>query len=307
MAYHLLEHNRDGGRQLAEILAQSMEQVGNCSDCRTLSEDARCALCANERRNRSQLCVVETPADVQALEQSTGYQGLYFVLLGHLSPLDGVGPEQLGLDALEARLGTDPTRADTDNDGLPDKMEVEGWTFDAAGLTTRVTSDPLLRDGDGDGIYDQAEYTLGFPYHPRVWNSSPIGLYTDLADEDGFVHPGQTFAYTATVRNNFDRPLYAHGDLVVGYPYTLGVSRDMDVTGPVHAIAVSEDGNDVYVGGYFLFQTASGETIVNVARWDRTTETWFPLVALRPLDMQEPIELVVSHNRLCSDRSTGLR
>lgn len=106
MAYHLLEHNRDGGRQLAEILAQSMEQVGNCSDCRTLSEDARCALCANERRDRSQLCVVETPADVQALEQSTGYQGLYFVLLGHLSPLDGVGPEQLGLDALEARLSS---------------------------------------------------------------------------------------------------------------------------------------------------------------------------------------------------------
>ncbi len=106
MAYHLLEHNRDGGRQLAEILAQSMEQVGNCSDCRTLSEDTRCALCANERRDRSQLCVVETPADVQALEQSTGYQGLYFVLLGHLSPLDGVGPEQLGLDALEARLAS---------------------------------------------------------------------------------------------------------------------------------------------------------------------------------------------------------
>ena len=106
MAYHLLEHNRDGGRQLAEILAQSMEQVGNCSDCRTLSEDARCTLCANERRDRSQLCVVETPADVQALEQSTGYQGLYFVLLGHLSPLDGVGPEQLGLDALEARLAS---------------------------------------------------------------------------------------------------------------------------------------------------------------------------------------------------------
>ena len=104
MAYHLLEHNRDGGRQLAEILALAMEQVGNCSDCRTLSEDVRCGLCASPRRDRSQLCVVETPADVQALEQSTGYQGLYFVLLGHLSPLDGIGPEQLGLDMLEARL-----------------------------------------------------------------------------------------------------------------------------------------------------------------------------------------------------------
>ena len=106
MAYYLLEHNRDGGRQLAESLQLAMDQVGNCRDCRTLSEDPQCSLCANDRRDRSRLCVVETPADVQALEQSTGYQGLYFVLLGHLSPLDGVGPEQLGLEQLEARLAS---------------------------------------------------------------------------------------------------------------------------------------------------------------------------------------------------------
>lgn len=104
MAFHLLEHNRDGGRRLAEALSLAMERVGNCSECRTLSEEPVCTLCANVRRDRSLLCVVETPADVQALEQSTGYQGLYFVLLGHLSPLDGIGPEQLGLDMLEARL-----------------------------------------------------------------------------------------------------------------------------------------------------------------------------------------------------------
>ncbi len=114
MAFHLLEHNRDGGRQLAEALTLAMDRVGNCRECRTLSEEAVCALCASERRDRSLLCVVETPADVQALEQSTGYQGLYFVLMGHLSPLDGIGPEALGLDLLEARLasargeGTDP-------------------------------------------------------------------------------------------------------------------------------------------------------------------------------------------------------
>ena len=106
MAYHLLEHNRDGGRQLAEILTLAMDQVGNCDACRTLSEEATCAICANPRRDRTKLCVVETPADVQALEQSTGFQGMYFVLLGHLSPLDGVGPEQLGLDLLEARLAS---------------------------------------------------------------------------------------------------------------------------------------------------------------------------------------------------------
>jgi recombination protein RecR len=106
MAYHLLEHNRDGGRQLAEILTLAMDRVGNCDACRTLSETATCAICANPRRDRSKLCVVETPADVQALEQSTGFQGMYFVLLGHLSPLDGVGPEQLGLELLETRLAS---------------------------------------------------------------------------------------------------------------------------------------------------------------------------------------------------------
>jgi len=104
MAFHLLEHDRDGGRRLAEALSLAMERVGNCSECRTLSEEPVCALCAGDRRDRSLLCVVETPADVQALEQSTGYQGLYFVLMGHLSPLDGIGPEQLGLEMLEARL-----------------------------------------------------------------------------------------------------------------------------------------------------------------------------------------------------------
>jgi recombination protein RecR len=106
MAYHLLEHDRDGGRRLAEVLEKSMQQIGNCESCRTLSEERLCSLCASKRRDRSLLCVVETPADVQALEQSIGYKGLYFVLMGHLSPLDGIGPEALGLDVLERRLQT---------------------------------------------------------------------------------------------------------------------------------------------------------------------------------------------------------
>lgn len=106
MAFQLLEYNRDGGRQLAEALTQAMDRVGNCRECRTLSEDPVCTLCANERRDRSLLCVVETPADVQALEQSIGYRGLYFVLMGHLSPLDGIGPEALGLELLETRLAS---------------------------------------------------------------------------------------------------------------------------------------------------------------------------------------------------------
>jgi recombination protein RecR len=104
MAFHLLERDREGGRRLAAALEQAMARVGNCEVCRTLSEEAVCSLCASDRRDRSQLCVVETPADVQALEQATDYRGLYFVLMGHLSPIDGIGPETLGLDRLEARL-----------------------------------------------------------------------------------------------------------------------------------------------------------------------------------------------------------
>lgn len=104
MAYHLLERDREGGRLLSETLAAAMEQVGRCSQCRTLCEDDRCALCASDRRDNGVLCVVETPADVDAIEQATAFSGRYFVLMGHLSPLDGIGPEQLGLDQLEQRF-----------------------------------------------------------------------------------------------------------------------------------------------------------------------------------------------------------
>jgi len=104
MAYHLLERDRDGARRLAEALVEAVDKVGHCRDCRTLTESELCPICSSPRRDRSLLCIVETPSDVQALEQSTGYQGLYFVLLGHLSPLDGIGPDEIGLDRLAARL-----------------------------------------------------------------------------------------------------------------------------------------------------------------------------------------------------------
>jgi len=104
MTYHLLERDRSGGRHLAQALADAMERVGHCRQCRTFTEQELCGVCASERRDRSVLCVVETPADVLAVEQATGYRGLYFVLMGHLSPLDGVGPEELGLDRLIERL-----------------------------------------------------------------------------------------------------------------------------------------------------------------------------------------------------------
>lgn len=104
MAYHMLERGRDGGRHLADVLAEAVERVGHCSQCRDFSENEVCATCASAGRDRHLLCVVETPADRLAIETATGYRGLYYVLQGRLSPLDGVGPRELGLDALATRL-----------------------------------------------------------------------------------------------------------------------------------------------------------------------------------------------------------
>ncbi len=104
MALHLLERDRDGARQLVATLAEALDRVGHCRQCRTLSETALCSLCADQRRDDSVLCVVEGPADVLAVEQATGFRGRYFVLLGQLSPLDGIGPDELGLERLAERL-----------------------------------------------------------------------------------------------------------------------------------------------------------------------------------------------------------
>jgi len=104
MAFYLLERDREGARGLANALVTAVEKVGHCSQCRTLTEEAICRLCASSRRDRSILCVVETPADIMAIEQSGGYNGLYFVLMGHLSPLDGIGPEEIGLKQFATRL-----------------------------------------------------------------------------------------------------------------------------------------------------------------------------------------------------------
>ncbi|MGE0079930.1 MAG: recombination mediator RecR [Thiohalomonadaceae bacterium] len=104
MAYHLLERDRDGARRIARALDEAVEKVGHCRMCRSLSEGDLCPICASSKRDRSLLCVVESPTDVQAIEQSTGFQGLYFVLMGRLSPLDGIGPAELGLDRLAQRL-----------------------------------------------------------------------------------------------------------------------------------------------------------------------------------------------------------
>lgn len=110
MAFHLLVRDRDGGRRLGQVLLDAMERVGRCQQCRNLTELDVCALCSAPQRDRSLLCVVESPADVQAIDGASGFQGLYYVLHGHLSPLDGIGPDELELDRLEARLDAGEVR-----------------------------------------------------------------------------------------------------------------------------------------------------------------------------------------------------
>jgi len=104
MAYHVLERAREGGQRLSEVLAEAIEKVGHCAQCRDFSETELCPICASSSRERQMLCVVESPADRLAIEHATSYRGVYYVLQGRLSPLDGIGPRELGLDRLEARL-----------------------------------------------------------------------------------------------------------------------------------------------------------------------------------------------------------
>jgi len=104
MALHLLERDRVGASRLAEMIVESVEKVGRCGECRTLTEHELCAICSNSRRLPEQICVVESPADLYAIEQAGSFRGKYFVLLGHLSPIDGIGPEKLGIDQLIERL-----------------------------------------------------------------------------------------------------------------------------------------------------------------------------------------------------------
>lgn len=106
MTFHLLQRDRDGARFLAQTLLKAVEKIGHCEQCRTLAEASLCSICASKSRDRSKMCIVESPADVFAVDQATVFNGLYFVLHGCLSPLDGIGPEELRLDILEKRLAS---------------------------------------------------------------------------------------------------------------------------------------------------------------------------------------------------------
>ena len=105
IAFHLLERDRGGAGELSKALSEAVEGIGHCTRCRMLTEHELCNICSTAGRDDSQLCVVESPADVMAVEDATGYRGYYFVLMGHLSPLDGIGPGELGMELLDERLG----------------------------------------------------------------------------------------------------------------------------------------------------------------------------------------------------------
>ena len=107
MVYHLLDKNRQGALKLSHLLERAVNEIGHCQQCRTFTESELCPICQNEKRNANgMICVVEMPVDVLAVEQTALFSGTYFVLMGHLSPLDGIGPEQLGLDLLESQLAS---------------------------------------------------------------------------------------------------------------------------------------------------------------------------------------------------------
>lgn len=110
IAFHLLERDRGGAGELSRALSDAVESIGHCTRCRMLTEHELCNICSTPGRDDSQLCVVESPADVMAVEDATGYRGYYFVLMGHLSPLDGIGPGELGMELLDERLAEGKVR-----------------------------------------------------------------------------------------------------------------------------------------------------------------------------------------------------
>jgi recombination protein RecR len=100
MAFYLLERDREGAFSISEAIKSALAKVNHCQRCNNFSESELCAICASKRRDSTLLCIAETPADVEAIEQASAFTGMYFVLMGHLSPLDGIGPEQLGISQM---------------------------------------------------------------------------------------------------------------------------------------------------------------------------------------------------------------
>ncbi len=158
MAFHLLQRNRDGGRRLAELLRLSMEQISHCSLCRNFTESTTCGVCSDGTRDASKLCVVESPAELAAIEKATDFRGHYFVLHGKLSPLDGIGPEQLGLDVLTRTLDQGAAREVI----LATNSTVEGEaTAHYIGELVRARGLSVMRIAQGVPLGGEIEYVDG--------------------------------------------------------------------------------------------------------------------------------------------------
>lgn len=183
MALHLLERDREGGRQLGHALLNGMNQVQRCEQCRIHTEQSLCPLCLDQRRDMSLLCVVETPADVLAIEQTGNYRGQYYVLHGRISPLDGVGPQQLGFAGLMALVG-----------GRQVNEVIVATSMTPEGEATAHYLVELLRDWD-------AEVAQGVQVS-RIAHGVPIGGDIDLVN-------GTTLSYALSERKVLSTPTIA--------------------------------------------------------------------------------------------------
>jgi len=169
IALHLLQRDRKGATRLGEVMTRAMQRVQHCQQCRIFTEHAKCSYCSDTSRDPSQLCVVENPADVLAIEKSTEYRGRFFLLLGQLSPLDGVGPKDLGLDLLEARLNSGEVTELT----LATNQSVEGQAT-ARYITTLATdrSVTVMQIARGIPIGSELEFadsnTLSVAFEQRT-------------------------------------------------------------------------------------------------------------------------------------------
>ena len=163
MALHLLERNREGGNKLSEALQAAIEHVGNCKDCRTFTEEDLCRICASHSRNKKICCVVETPADIFAIEQSGTFRGVYYVLMGHLSPIDGIGPEQLGINRLVEKVG---------EQGIEELI---------------VACNPTV-EGDATAYYIAEQFRQASVVVTRIAHGVPVGGELEFVDGGTLTH-----------------------------------------------------------------------------------------------------------------------
>lgn len=170
MALFLLEKNRQGGKAIANSLLKTLDKIGNCKYCRNLTEHEACEICSNPKRDQNLICIVETPADILAIEKTMSFTGRYFVLLGRLSPLDGIGPEQLGLNILYSLLNKLSNSATNTNNSknieiiLATNLTIEGQAtahYLTDWLNTKFPGILISRIAHGVPVGGELEYLDG--------------------------------------------------------------------------------------------------------------------------------------------------